>query len=177
MSDVVLRTERLILRRMVMADAQALHAMMSDAETMRYWSSLPHTALAETEAWIDTTMAAVAAGSSDDFAVTLDDVLIGKAGVWRPWEVGILIDRRAWGRGLATEALRAVIARSRSRGATRITAEVDPRNTASLKLLIRLGFRETGQARNTYCLGGEWSDSVYLALTPDESAGFQFGGG
>ena len=33
-------------------DAPAMHAIMSDARAMRYWSSLPHETLAETERWI-----------------------------------------------------------------------------------------------------------------------------
>jgi ribosomal-protein-alanine N-acetyltransferase len=45
-----------------------------------------------------------------------------------------------------------------------ITADVDPRNEASLRLLTRLGFVETGRASATYEVEGEISDSVYLAL-------------
>jgi len=45
-----------------------------------------------------------------------------------------------------------------------ITADVDPRNEASLRLLGRLGFIETGRATATYEIEGEISDSVYLAL-------------
>ena len=45
-----------------------------------------------------------------------------------------------------------------------LTADVDPRNAASLGLLRSLGFVETGRARNTFCIADEWSDSVYLAL-------------
>jgi ribosomal protein S18 acetylase RimI-like enzyme len=45
-----------------------------------------------------------------------------------------------------------------------ITADVDPRNVASLRLLARLGFEETGRAARTCQVGDEWQDSVYLAL-------------
>ena len=46
----------------------------------------------------------------------------------------------------------------------RVTADVDPRNTASLALLHRLGFAETHRAARTWLVGEEWCDSVYLAL-------------
>ncbi len=46
-----------------------------------------------------------------------------------------------------------------------VVAEVDPRNAASLRLLARLGFRETGRASRTLRVGDEWCDSVYLALS------------
>jgi ribosomal-protein-alanine N-acetyltransferase len=41
---------------------------------------------------------------------------------------------------------------------------VDPLNAASLGLLRKLGFRETGSATATFFVGGRWADSVYLAL-------------
>jgi RimJ/RimL family protein N-acetyltransferase len=45
-----------------------------------------------------------------------------------------------------------------------LLADVDPRNVASLRVLDRLGFKETGRAERTFLLGDEWCDSVYLAL-------------
>jgi ribosomal-protein-alanine N-acetyltransferase len=166
MSDVRLTTRRLVLRRMAMADAPALHEVLCDAETMRYWSTLPHQRLAETEAWVTRTMEAVASGESDDFVVTREGQVIGKAGLWRGDELGILIVRSQWGQGLATEALRAVIGRAFDRGAPRIEADVDPRNDACLALLTRLGFRKSAEAKATFRIGDEWADSVYLTLSP-----------
>jgi ribosomal-protein-alanine N-acetyltransferase len=167
MTDGPLQTERLVLRRMVLADAPALHEMLSDALTMRYWSTLPHDSLRETEAWVSATAAAVAAGEADDFAMTRDGEVIGKAGLWRGSELGILVGRRFWGEGYATEAVWAVVARAIANGVARIDADVDPRNQACLKLLLRLGFRRIGEAKATFRLGDQWADSVYLALTPE----------
>ena len=45
-----------------------------------------------------------------------------------------------------------------------LTADVDPRNERSLRLLEKLGFERTGFAKRTFCLAGEWADSVYLTL-------------
>jgi RimJ/RimL family protein N-acetyltransferase len=44
-----------------------------------------------------------------------------------------------------------------------LTAEVDPRNAASLRLLAKLGFRETHRAVRTLLWKDEWCDSIYLA--------------
>jgi RimJ/RimL family protein N-acetyltransferase len=167
MCDVRLTTRRLVLRRMVMTDAPALHDMLSDPETMRYWSTLPHQSLAETESWVAETMKAVLSREADDFVVTRDGEVIGKAGLWRRGEMGILIARRHWGQGIATEALGAVIRRAFEGGLPQIEADVDPRNRASLALLKRLGFRKSGEAKATFRIGEEWVDSVYLTLTPD----------
>ena len=158
-----LRTPRLLLRRFVLDDLDAMHAIFSDPEAMRYWSTLPHTQLSETREWLDETIAAVAADQCDDFAVTLDGTVIGKAGLWRSNEIGMIFARETWGTGVAREALRAVIERAVASGTDPIVAEVDPRNLRSLRCLQALGFVQTGSAQRTFCLGGVWSGSVYLA--------------
>lgn len=147
------------------ADVPALHAIMRDAETMRFWSTLPHESLSETEAFVAETMAAVDAGTADDFAVTLAGAVIGKAGLWQGNELGILLARPHWGQGFASEAARAVIERAFARGHDTVAADVDPRNAACLGMLGRLGFRKTGGAKATYRIGQDWVDSVYLRLS------------
>jgi RimJ/RimL family protein N-acetyltransferase len=157
-----LRTPRLRLRRAEPGDLEALHAILSDTRAMRYWSSPPHQDIAQTRAWLDDM---IAAEDSDDFIVELGGRLIGKAGCWRLPEIGYILRPDAWGQGFATEALTAAIAHIFSaHDLDAITADVDPRNTASLRLLARLGFAETGRASATWEIAGEVCDSVYLAL-------------
>jgi RimJ/RimL family protein N-acetyltransferase len=164
--NTILRTQRLILRRPRSDDVTAMHAILRDPMAMRYWSTLPHTEVAETEAWVAKTIDAINAGRCDDFVVEQDGLLIGKAGLWNRNEIGFLFSPAVWGKGYAREALRAVIDHAfRDRGHEEIRAEADPRNERCLRLLTRLGFRETGRAERTYHIGGEWSDSVYLTLT------------
>ena len=159
-----LRTERLLLRRATMADAPAMFRIMSDARAMRYWSSLPHQDLAQTEVWLQSMVDADLA-TSDDFIVTLGGKLVGKLGAWKLPEVGFLIDADAWGKGYASEGLAAFIARRCALGSTHLTADVDPRNLASLRLLERHGFTETHREARTFQIGEEWVDSIYLAVT------------
>jgi [ribosomal protein S5]-alanine N-acetyltransferase len=163
-SDPLIQTERLLLRRMRLDDAEALYAIFRDPETMLYWSTLPHASLAQTLAFTTHTISACDSGKADDFAVVFEGKVIGKAGVWQNDEVGYIIGREAWGRGLAREAMRAIIARAFAQGRARLHADVDPRNDRSLKLLKKLGFHETGTAKRTYQIGDEWTDSVYLEL-------------
>ncbi len=165
MTEVVLETPRLRLRRFQLADVPAIHVAMSDPEVMRYWSTLPHETEAQTRAWVESTTAAVLAGESDDFVITQDGVAIGKAGLWQGSEIGYFLRRSHWGRGLAREALQAVISRAFGRGVTAVTADIDPRNDRCLRLLLSLGFEKTGEAHATFRLGEVWADSLYLALT------------
>lgn len=159
----ILRTERLVLRRATPGDLDALHAIMSDPETMRFWSTPPHADRDTTRAWLDS-MIAAPAEASDDFIIDLDGVAIGKLGAWRIPEIGVLLSRRHWGRGYAAEALAAFVAHAFDGRTDHLIADVDPRNAACLALLGRAGFQETHRAARTWNVGGVWCDSVYLRL-------------
>jgi len=158
-----IRSDRLLLRRARYDDAPEMHRIMSDAQAMRYWSSLPHETLGQTERWVASMVEADPA-SSDDFIVMLGDELIGKLGGWRLPEIGFLFAPAQWGHGYAGEAMDAFVERRRRLGSTELTADVDPRNQGALKLLARSGFREVGRAERTFQLGSEWCDSIYLSL-------------
>jgi RimJ/RimL family protein N-acetyltransferase len=51
---------------------------------------------------------------------------------------------------------------------SKLTADVDPRNTASLALLIRFGFVQTGRASGTWKTHIGTCDSVYLGLAKED---------
>ena len=157
-----IRTERLVLRRARMDDVAAMHVVMSNPIAMRYWSTPPHTDRRQTEQWVASMVEADP--SRDDFMVTLEGRLIGKMGAWRLPEFGFLIDPAHWGKGLAREALDAFVERRRGLGSIELTADVDPRNAASIRLLERAGFVETGRAKGTWQVGDELCDSVYFRL-------------
>ena len=157
-------TPRLRLRRARPDDLEALHAVFSHPAAMRYWSTPPHADLEQTRLWLDS-MIEASPETSDDFVVEFEGRVIGKAGCWRVPEIGYILHPDYWGQGLAIEALTAVVTRVFDRfPIAAIEADVDPRNTASLALLTRLGFRETGRAEKTVRVGDEWADSVYLSL-------------
>jgi [ribosomal protein S5]-alanine N-acetyltransferase len=164
MQDTIVTTERLTLRRPEARDLGALHAILSNPLAMRYWSTLPHRRLSESREWLKAMMASPEE-ESDDFVVEHEGKVIGKAGFWRLPEIGYIFHPDHWGRGLAREALAALVARAFARfDFPAVTADVDPRNAASLKLLDRLGFVETGRKPATWLIGEEWCDSVYLEL-------------
>lgn len=159
-----IRTPRLLLRRPRIEDLEAFHSILSNPLAMRYWSTLPHAGIEATRLWLEQMIARQAAGG-EQFAIVFEGRVIGDVGSGQLPEFGFLIHPDYWGRGIATEAARAVI--DYLFGATaidRLTADVDPRNTASLRVLAKLGFAVTGTATNTFLLGDEWCDSVYLAL-------------
>jgi len=159
-----LRTDRLLLRRAVATDVDAMHRIMSNPIAMRYWSTPPHVDVGETAKWL-ASMIDAEPSESDDFIVTLDGTVIGKLGAWKLPEIGFLIAPDFWGRSIASEAMAAFIDRRRRLGSTELKADVDPRNAASLRLIKRHGFVETGRAAGTWQVGDELCDSIYLKLT------------
>jgi len=152
------------LRRPTMADAPAMHAIFADAEAMKYWSRLPHTDIAETEAWLAKAIAGVEAGEADEYAVEVDGRLVGRVGLWQGNELGLIFSPSVWGKGVARAATEELIALSKARGVRSIMADIDPRNGRVRAFLERLGFKKTGTAKNTYKLGDIWTDSEYLTL-------------
>ncbi|MBI2255970.1 MAG: GNAT family N-acetyltransferase [Proteobacteria bacterium] len=163
--SITLTTPRLTLRPLAMTDAPALHPWMSDPDVMRFWSTLPHKELAETEAWVRVSVEAQAEGTAHDFAVLHDGKVVGRMAFWQGAEIGFFFDPRHQGKGFASEALKAMIAHAfDTLGFDEIVADVDPHNEASLRLLERNGFMRTGFAKDTFEIGGKSFDSIYLAL-------------
>ncbi len=166
MTEIV--TPRLRLRHARPDDLAGLHAVLSDPRATRWWSTPPHASLDRTQAWLDSMIAGNAAGS-DDFVIERDGVVIGKAGFWRLPDVGYILHPDHWGQGLAAEAVGAAVDHVFTKRAVEaLTADVDPANAASIRLLERLGFVQTGFAERTWNVGGEWKDSLYFALGRDD---------
>jgi len=168
----VLTSDRLRLRPMTVGDADALFPTLADADLMTWWSSPPHKSVEETRAYF---APRVDREGWRAWAITLagDDTAIGwvAAGEKRQGgvtELGYILARAHWGRGIAREAVSVVIDRLFAEGQRRVFADTDPENLASIALLERLGFRREGLLR------GEWEthigvrDSVILGLLRDE---------
>jgi ribosomal-protein-alanine N-acetyltransferase len=161
-----IQTQRLILRTIADDDLDILHGMLSDAETMRYWSTPPHTDIQQTVDWIAANRAAMTAGTAIEYGVEFGGRLIGRVTFWNGNELGYIFDKAYWGRGFASEALTVMIDYAYIFCPwPEIVADIDPRNLGSLRVLERLGFHRSAFKKNTYCIDGVWSDSLYFALS------------
>nr|WP_221205154.1 GNAT family N-acetyltransferase [Brevundimonas mediterranea] len=155
------------MRRARPGDVDDLHQVFSSPDAMRWWSTTPHETREQTVEWLES-MIAADPENSDDFVIQAQGRVIGKAGFWRLPEIGYILHPDYWGRGLATEALTAVIDHViATRDTDGVTADVDPANVASIRLLGRLGFEQTGAASRTWQVGGVWMDSLYFGLDRD----------
>jgi [ribosomal protein S5]-alanine N-acetyltransferase len=163
--QIMIKTKRLLLRRARADDAAEMHKILSSATAMRYWSSPPHRELAQTQAWI-ADMVAGAQNASEDFIIEIDGRVAGKVGAYRLPEFGYILHHDFWGRGLATEAVRAFLRHvwQNRPDIAELSTDIDPRNSASVRLVEKLGFRETGRAARTFETHIGWCDSVYFAI-------------
>jgi ribosomal-protein-alanine N-acetyltransferase len=83
--------------------------------------------------------------------------------------VGYHVDGSETRRGVATEALRLILGHAfATLGLHRVEAGVMPRNTASVRVLEKNGFRWEGAARAFMEIGGEWEDHWLFAVTREE---------
>jgi RimJ/RimL family protein N-acetyltransferase len=90
----------------------------------------------------------------------------------RQVEIGITLARAFQGRGLATEALNAVLEYIfKNLGKHRVYGSVDPRNEASLALLERIGMRREAHFVESIWFKGAWVDDVICAILRREFFG------
>jgi ribosomal-protein-alanine N-acetyltransferase len=171
-----LATERLILRQIVEADAEGLHAAYGDAEAMRYWDFPPTRDVGETVVNIRRSRRAGMLRQGVWAIVLPANCCVGLINYHHrePWnrrlELGWILAPAYWRRGLMTEAAQAVLGYCFNRlRVHRIEALIEPDNTASRALAAKLGFaQEGGPLRDRLCVAGEYrSVLMYGLLQPD----------
>lgn len=173
----VLETPRLRLRAYRAGDAEAMFALYSDPRVMRYWSFPPWQEMAQAKAYVARALAEMAEGRVMPWVIASreDDRLLGTVTLYalnreqRRSEIGYSLSPAAQGRGIASEALRSVLAHAFDvLGFGRVEADVDPRNAASCRLLERLGFRREGLMRARWHVAGETCDTAFYGLLAGE---------
>ena len=179
-----LRTERLILRLFTSGDLEAVYDMQSRPEVARYlyWSPRDRDGAAESlreklkcsriEVEGDILNLAVVRASGGP--VIGDMMLHYVSAEHRQAEIGYIIHPDAQGEGLATEAARALVDLAfRELGAHRVFGQIDARNTASARVLERVGMRREAHLVENEWVKGEWTDEVIYAVLADEWAGLR----
>ncbi|MGE0448576.1 MAG: GNAT family N-acetyltransferase [Vicinamibacterales bacterium] len=83
-------------------------------------------------------------------------------------EIGYWLGERYWGRGICTEALKAVSAHAiRHHGLTRVFALPFAHNAASCRVLEKAGFVVEGRLRRSALKDGRIVDQVLYAFVPE----------
>jgi len=169
----LLHTERLLLRPLGAGDAPALFAIFSDPAVVRYWSRGAWTDMAQAEEMLATAARDYADGSGLRYGIVVraTSELVGVASLFafnrdsRRCELGYVLGSRHWRQGFVGEALVAVLGHAfGALGMNRIEADIDPRNSASGRVLDKLGFRQEGFMPERWIVAGETADTAFFGL-------------
>lgn len=180
----ILETPRLLLREIVRADAPSILRIRGDAEVTRYNTGAPYQSLDDAIALIDDMALLYRQKRELRWGIMLKGVdgltdgVIGMCG-YNYWvqadqraSIGYDLARAFWRDGIMTEALRAVLGFGFTQmSLNRIEAEVAVENTASIKLLRKLGFRREGIQREQFFEDGLFHDLLLFGLLRREYAG------
>jgi [ribosomal protein S5]-alanine N-acetyltransferase len=147
-----LDTPRLQLRPFAAEDAAAAHRIYSDPQVMRYVATGPLPDLATTTRLLRDYMTHQRAWGYSFWAVVerASGAVIGDAGLYRTpigeVELGYTLGMAWWGLGYATEAAGAWLDAAFSRlGIPEVVALAEPANSASLRVLEKLGMARDGE--------------------------------
>jgi ribosomal-protein-alanine N-acetyltransferase len=147
--SIILETERLILRLLTVDDLDALAALYADPEVRRYFPDGTRTR-EETREELDWIIEVYYGRYGYGLWATVlqeTGAFIGRCGLL-PWEiegrteveVAYLLDPGYWGRGLATEAARAIVEHAfATLPVERLICMVDPENRASRNVAEKVG--------------------------------------
>ncbi|MDK2889682.1 MAG: hypothetical protein PWR21_314 [Methanoculleus sp.] len=173
----ILATGRLLLRPYTLADARAVQRLCGDY-AVAATTLLPHPypdGLAE--AWIASLREGIERGDAAAFAVTLagEGTLIGGVRLridpaHARGELGFWVAKHCWGRGYATEAVRAVIEYGFSvLGLHRVHAMHFSRNPASGRVMEKCGMIREGRFREHVRKWGIYEDVDLWGVLRDPS--------
>ena len=178
MEERILETERLLLRPFQIDDWQDLYEYLSIPDVLHFEPSSPSD-IKECQA-----IAEERSRGMDFWAVCLvtSGKMIGHVYFaarlpcqFSTWELGYIFNPDFWHKGYATEACGAIVSHGfRRHNAHRVVAACNPKNTASWRLLERLGFRREAHFRRDVFFRQDkdgmpdWQDSFLYAVLADE---------
>lgn len=171
---IELKTERLKLRPMRLADADAILAYSSDEKWAQYHDKIPD--LHWTEEFV---ARFVLAPWEDDprFSIVLDSEVIGGVGLtiepkYAHGELAYSLAREHWGKGLVVEAAQEVVRWGfEELDMAKIWTRADALNTQSTRVMEKLGMTLEGVLRAQTVVRGERRDEVRYGLLRDEWSG------
>jgi RimJ/RimL family protein N-acetyltransferase len=150
-APAIIETPRLVLRRPLVSDAETVFARYAgDPAVTRFLGWRTHSSAADTQMFLACCDAEWRLSGVGPYLIQSreDGELLGSAGlrVSSPQHatIGYLLAQDAWGRGYATEAVRALRDLALRLGIIRLTATCHPEHRASWRVLEKCGFRREG---------------------------------
>lgn len=172
-----IQTDRLLLRKLTLHDAEAVFAYSRDPEVARHVLWDAHRTIGESRAYIRYMLRRYRMTEPASWGIELKEsgFIIGTIGfMWiqddnRAAEVGYSLSRNYWGRGIMTEALGAVLDYSfNTLNLNRVEAIHELANPASGAVMRKCGMRREGTLREKLYNKGKYVDvDLYAILRKD----------
>ena len=168
-----LETERLILRKLTLEDAQDMFEYASDDEVTQYLIWDTHKTIGDSQGFIQFTLGRYGRDEAGDWGIVLRETgkLIGTAGfVWcdmknRRSEIGYVLGRPYWGQGIMPEAARRIVQFAfEEMNLNRIECCHFLPNEKSGRVMQKLGMSLEGIARERIFAKGKYCDVKQYAI-------------
>lgn len=174
-----LTTTRLVLRPFVEADAAPLFEYAKNPNVTRFTLWDHHKSEAETLAFVrDYALLRYREGMAEPYAIAFQNDParpIGSCGCFwvsqpnQTMELGYWVAEPFWGKGITVEACRAVLGYAfREMQPERMQARVIAGNTASSRVLEKLGFHYEGTLRSAHFRRGNFEDVLFYSILRNE---------
>jgi [ribosomal protein S5]-alanine N-acetyltransferase len=184
-TNVELIGERVVLREFTIDDVDAMYAYLADDEVFRYVSWEQPTLDETTESVREAMEAARTVPRRDyELAVTRRGTaeVVGQVSLirdryiprirQRTSELGYMLRRDCWGRGIATEAAGLLLDFAFGElGLHRVFAVVDEDHPASIRVLEKLGFRREARHVKDAFARDKWVTTLIYAVLEEEWTG------
>ena len=172
-----LTTERLTLRRLMVRDDADMYEYSKNKEVTEYLTWDAHPDVSYTREYLQYLGSHYNIGDFFDWAVVLDseDKMVGTCGFTRfdynnnSGEIGYVINPAYWGRGIAVEAVNAVMEFGfESLKLNRIEAKFIEGNSASMRVMEKAGMQFEGYNRRAMLIKGEYKTIGVYSILRDE---------
>jgi ribosomal-protein-alanine N-acetyltransferase len=172
-----LETERLLLRKFTLDDAEDVFDYASEPDVSRFVPWEAHQSIDDSYNFIDYVLKQYEAGKLAPWAIVFkrNGKVIGTIDfvAWFPHhfraEIGFILSKEYWGQGLIVEAAAKVIQFGFERmELNKIEASCMVENIQSQRVLQKLGMRFEGISRQKYFIKGKFWDMVNYSLLKSE---------
>lgn len=167
-----IKTERLLLRKILPEDAEMVYVWMSDPEVCKYECWRPHPSVDYSRGYIIEVFDYYKSDRTYQWGIETNGKLIGSVSVVNINEydqkavLGYCLAREFWSNGYATESVKAVLAYMFLEvGLNRVEASHSVNNVASGRVLEKAGLCLEGLAKDYYFCNSGFQDSRLFGIT------------
>ncbi|HJF30789.1 MAG TPA: GNAT family N-acetyltransferase [Sporosarcina psychrophila] len=173
----IIETNRLILREVTTEDATEMFTYLSDKDVVKPMGLVPCQTVKDVWDEIKWYKSIFEEDTGIRWGITLKDSgeVIGSCGFLNRQskhyraEVGYELSKEYWGKGIASEALEAVVKYGYNHfQLERIEALIEPSNLASQKLVEKQGFKREGLLRRYEFTCGKFDDLYMYSIIKEE---------